>query len=80
MSNKIKIYMHYQGRIQYFDQIKAIAILMVIMGHVLQWTFGVEDSLLITILSTIDLPIFFYIAGFFSINHKKEITLGGGHY
>ena len=66
------------GRILYFDQIRALAILMVIIGHVLPWSFGVEHSLLLTLVTTIELPVFFYISGYFSTAKKTQINLWEG--
>ena len=51
---------------------------MVVIGHLLPWTFGVNNSIILTLFATIELPIFFYIAGFFSSNKKSECSLSTG--
>ena len=64
-------------RIEYFDSIKAIAIVMVLIGHILLWTFEINDSIILTLFSAIELPVIFYIAGYFCRKtHKMSISDG----
>lgn len=51
-------------RIQYFDQMKGIAILLVVIGHVVQFSFGYTSSNVVNMLSIFHMPIFFYISGY----------------
>lgn len=51
-------------RIKYFDQMKGIAILLVVIGHVVQFSFGYNPSDVVNMLSIFHMPIFFYISGY----------------
>lgn len=57
-------------RIHYFDQMKGLAILLVVIGHVMQFSFGYAQSDLVNMLGIFHMPIFFYISGYFAY---KEI-------
>ena len=52
------------------DQMKGIAIFLMVVGHVLLFTFGISGSPLERILVS-NMPIFFYVSGFFCY---KEIA------
>lgn len=38
-------------RIEYFDQMKGVAILLVVIGHVMQFSFGIPKSNVVDMLS-----------------------------
>ena len=65
-----------KGRIEYIDQLKGLAMLMVMFGHLLQFAFGIPDSPWERILEAFDLPLFFFVSGFFCIK-KEGIRCGG---
>lgn len=52
-------------RINYFDQMKGIAIILVVIGHVMQFSFGYNPSTVVNMLGVFHMPIFFYISGYF---------------
>lgn len=51
-------------RIQYFDQMKGIAILLVVIGHVVQFCFGYNPSDVVNMLGIFHMPVFFYISSY----------------
>lgn len=53
-------------RLQYFDLMKGTAILLVVIGHVVQFCFGYNHSDVVNMLSIFHMPIFFYISGYFA--------------
>lgn len=53
-----------QTRIAYLDSMKGLAILLVVIGHVMQFSFGKNPSDVVTMLSIFHMPIFFYISGY----------------
>lgn len=53
------------NRIEYIDQLKGVAMLMVVFDHLMHFSFGVSDSALEVIIRTFYLPLFFFISGFF---------------
>lgn len=54
------------SRLAYFDQLKGLAILLVVIGHVMQFSFGYAQSDLVNMLGIFHMPIFFYISGYFA--------------
>ena len=58
-------------RLTYFDQMRGIAILAMVIGHVFIFAFGVSNCSLTNSLNIFSMPIFFYISGFLSY---KELT------
>lgn len=59
-----------KARIEFIDQLRGLAMLMVVFGHLLQFSFGIPDSPWEHILEAFDLPLFFFVSGYFCI--KKE--------
>lgn len=57
-------------RLSYFDRMKGVAILFVVVGHVFLFSFGTRTSVF-TMLSIFHMPIFFYISGYLAF---KQIT------
>lgn len=61
------------GRDQKLDYIKGIAIILVILGHVIQFSIeGYTDTLLFNIIWSVQIPLFMVISGYFSISSKKR--------
>ena len=52
-------------RIEYFDQTKGVAILLVVIGHVMQFSFGIPKSNVVDMLSIFHMPIFFFVSGYY---------------
>jgi len=52
-------------RIQFVDQLRGLSMVMVVMNHLLQFAFGIKGSILSVVFETIDLPLFFFISGYF---------------
>lgn len=54
-------------RIQYFDILKGVAIFLVVMGHVIAICIrDIDNAFLFKLIDRIHMPIFFFIAGYFS--------------
>lgn len=54
-------------RLRYFDMLKGIAILLVVMGHVI--AFGVREidrAFIFKVIGCVHMPLFFFISGWFS--------------
>lgn len=51
-------------RLHYFDQMKGIAILLVVIGHVVQFCYGYNPSDVANMLGVFHMPVFFYISGY----------------
>lgn len=65
-------------RLPYFDQMKGIAILFVIIGHLMLFSFQVRDTSLEWFLCIFEMPIFFYISGYFAyreIHSVKDVVI-----
>lgn len=45
-------------RIEYFDQMKGVAILLVVIGYVMQFSFGIPKSNVVDMLSIFHIQIF----------------------
>lgn len=58
-------------RLQYLDQMKGIAILLVVVGHVMQFSFGIHGSSVNDMLEIFHMPLFFYVSGYLAY---KSIT------
>ena len=50
-------------RVAYIDQMRGIAIFLMVMGHVLLFTFGINRGIWINV-SFVNMPIFFYVSGY----------------
>ena len=51
-------------RLAYLDQMKGVAILLVVIGHVLLFSFGKSGNSVFRMLSIIHIPVFFYVSGY----------------
>lgn len=52
---------------------KGVAILLVVIGHVMQLSFGIPKSNVVDMLSIFHMPIFFFVSGYFT--YKESLTL-----
>lgn len=65
------------GRIEILDILKGYAILMVVFGHVLLYSFhGTDPNSYNKVLATINMPIFFFVSGYilWKPNDKWSVT------
>ncbi len=53
-------------RYHYFDILKGVAILMVLINHVLIFVLDIDSSFLHTFNHQVDMPLFFFISGYFT--------------
>lgn len=60
-----------EKRISYLDMMKGMAILLVVIGHLIQFSFGYEISHSVRFLY-FHMPVFFYISGFLA--YKKILS------
>ncbi len=63
-------------RLHYFDVIKGIAIILVVMGHVMYFGIhNIDKAFILKILDKIHMPLFFFISGYFTykISNNKII-------
>lgn len=54
------------GRICCFDQMKGVAIILVVIGHLTQFCFGMNSTDVNRWLEIFHMPVFFFISGYFS--------------
>ena len=60
-------------RLQYFDMMKGLAIYMVVMGHIFAFcTDGPDGIVLFRIIGCVHMPLFFFVAGWFSYRIDKN--------
>lgn len=52
------------NRIASFDQMKGVAIILVVMGHVNHFSFGLNNSQFGHFISIFHMPIFFFISAY----------------
>lgn len=53
-----------QHRLRYIDRIKGFAILLVVIGHVYIFSFGVTDTLVYKVIASFHMHLFMFISGF----------------
>lgn len=56
-------------RIEYIDHIKGFAILLVVMGHLIDKSLLLESSFINKIIYTVHMPLFMYLSGLFAYKH-----------
>ena len=59
-------------RFSYIDQIKGVAIFLVVIGHVMIFSFGIHFSVVQSMLVLFHMPVFFYASGFLA--YKEGIA------
>ena len=52
-------------RVDYIDKLKGFAIILVVMGHVLEWGMGISDSPANLFYSSFHMPLFIIVSGMF---------------
>lgn len=53
------------SRIEHYDMMKGIAIICVVIGHITMFSFGFKESDVVRFIGIFQMPIFFYISGYF---------------
>lgn len=61
-----------QSRIGYIDNLKALAILLVVMGHVTEYWFMTVDSLFNAFYSSFHMPLFMFLSGCFALKNIQR--------
>lgn len=56
------------NRIEYYDYIKGFAIILVVIGHIIDKCLLIEGFFLNRIIYSIHMPIFMYVSGYFAFN------------
>ena len=59
-------------RLDYFDQMKGVAILFVVVGHILLWSLGVKDTGLNQMYIIFYMPLFFYVSGYWTFKNNNS--------
>ncbi len=55
-----------------FDVLKGVATLIVVFGHVLQYSIkGCENSLIYNVIWSLQIPLFMVVSGYFSLSGKE---------
>ena len=60
-------------RLDYFDQLKGVAILFVVVGHILLWSLGVKDTGLNQMYIIFFMPLFFYVSGYWAFKKNESL-------
>lgn len=68
-------FIHPNARIYYLDQLKGLAIILVVLGHVMQFVFGFSQSLVVNFLAIFHMPLFFLVSGYLSYGKQKNLTI-----
>lgn len=63
-----------EKRIEHFDAIKGLAIILVVLGHVLQRSFGQHVNVFETIIYSFHMALFMFVSGYFSYSINKSNT------
>lgn len=63
-------------RNNYIDKLRGLAILLVVAGHITEYTLGIKGTLFNRVYGNIHVPLFFFISGYFSINNDKYSLFG----
>lgn len=64
--------METKGRDIRFDVLKGVATLIVVFGHVLQYSINdYEDSLIFNVIWSLQIPLFMVVSGYFSLSSKE---------
>lgn len=58
-----------ENRIKYIDKLKGFAILLVIMGHITEKSFGIEGSYFSKFCGSIHTPLLMFLSGVFVLQH-----------
>lgn len=61
-----------KDRVEYFDSIKGVAIILVVLGHVLQRSFGQGENIFETIIYSFHMALFMFVSGFFAYSTRER--------
>ena len=61
-------------RIEYIDKLKGLAIVLVVMGHVLEWGMGIKDSYANIFYAGFHMPLFMFLSGIFAMKSFKTFS------
>lgn len=61
-------------RLDYFDQLKGLTIILVVVGYILSFSFGEGDAWLNRLFIIFRMPIFFYISGYWAYKNYDLFT------
>lgn len=61
-------------RIQYLDRIKGFAILLVVIGHVYIFSFGMTDTLVFKIIGSFHMHLFMFVSGYVAYIPPNKIN------
>lgn len=61
-----------KSRIEYIDQLKGLAIILVVMGHVCSHSFSIDGTVFNYFYSSFHMPLFAFLSGIFSYKGFKE--------
>lgn len=64
-------------RLQYLDQMKGVAIIFVVIGHVFLFTPGASHTQVDSMLSIFHMPVFFFISGFLAYKVLPDMKTVG---
>ena len=59
-------------RLEYLDQMKGIAIWLMVIGHVMLFSFKVSDTPVQQMLGIFDMPIFFFVSGYLAYKTTRK--------
>ena len=54
-------------RIDYVDKLKGLAIILVVMGHVMEQSFGINDMFSNWTYMSFHMPLFIFLSGMFAL-------------
>lgn len=63
---------YHSGRIEYVDKLKGFAIILVVMGHIIEKSFGIVDTPINLFYESFHMPLFMFLSGIFAIKDFKE--------
>lgn len=61
-------------RVDYIDKLKGFAIILVVMGHILEWGMGISDSPANLFYSSFHMPLFMFLSGLFAMKSFKTFS------
>lgn len=62
-------------RIEYIDKLKGFAILIVVMGHVIEKSMDIVDSPFVYLYTSFHMPLFMFLSGMFALKEIGESNL-----
>lgn len=63
------------NRIEYIDNIKGFAILLVVIGHLLDKSLLLENNIFNSMIYSTHMPLFMYVSGLFAFNKETSPTI-----